>query len=402
MDKKPKFKVGDKVIGNNKADKYSITKEGWIGTVTEVHEYCIWVSGKGLIGKRGTEVDIRCFDLYKPAPNYKAVITSDGKITTARYYENEKKVSEAKSVCHEEDEFDFTVGAAISVARAVKGEDNIYVQSSSDNCYYVTSDKEEPKETEWDKFKNGELTFKVYQKDIEKFLDVCTDDNIVWNKILDGKDEKANEYTNWEEWSKYPAVYFFICRSDNRRLTYYKDKCNFSVESIWNPSDPDHNPTKVKTYKGITIDGDTAYVKYEGEEIPFDIVERNGNKLTLVSRNILEFMPFSVSNSNDYAKSDIKNFLHDKFVKRFEPEFINMLTCDGFYLMSGEEVNKYYPERKDKTKKYLSEPHWYWLRTPVYASSNHVRIVNINGSLDFSGSYVSRGLVPACEIFLES
>ena len=35
-----KFKVGDKVIGNKKAtDKYCVTREGWIGTVTSVNKY---------------------------------------------------------------------------------------------------------------------------------------------------------------------------------------------------------------------------------------------------------------------------------------------------------------------------------------------------------------------------
>lgn len=35
-----KFKVGDKVIGNKKAtDRYCITREGWIGTVTSVNKY---------------------------------------------------------------------------------------------------------------------------------------------------------------------------------------------------------------------------------------------------------------------------------------------------------------------------------------------------------------------------
>ena len=393
MDKKPKFKVGDKIIGNKKANKYNYTKEGWIGTVVTVYDKLTCLGSD--IEAKGDNCEIYpiksdCFDLYKPAPNYKAVITSDGKTTTARYYENEKKVSEAKSVCHEEDEFDFNTGAVIALTRAVKGVDNVEV------C--IKDEVEEPKETEWDKFKNGELTFKVYQKDIEKFLDVCTDDNIYWVSGV-----KANNASllsqRWEEWCKYDSIWFEYTPNyglswDRMPLRKYK--------FTWNPSDPNHNPTKIKTYKGITIDGDTAYVKYEGEEIPFDIVKRNGNKLTLVSRNILGFMPFSVSNSNDYAKSDIKNFLHDKFVKRFEPEFINMLTCDGFYLMSGEEVKEYYPEREDKIKKYLSEPYWYWLRTPNLFDSDDVYVVYSVGNVNSCSAENIGGLVPACEVILES
>lgn len=35
---KCKFKVGDKIVGNAKANRYGITKEGWIGTVTKIIE----------------------------------------------------------------------------------------------------------------------------------------------------------------------------------------------------------------------------------------------------------------------------------------------------------------------------------------------------------------------------
>lgn len=67
---KPKFKAGDIIIGNEKATKmYTITKQGWVGIVTEVH------FGEGfnlIIAKHvnGTEqigpfftLDPDCFDL---------------------------------------------------------------------------------------------------------------------------------------------------------------------------------------------------------------------------------------------------------------------------------------------------------------------------------------------------
>ena len=397
MGKKPKFKVGDKIIGNKEANLYNFTKEGWIGTVVTVYDRRnVFGSDIEVKGENGTTYPVNSdhFDLYNPNPNYKLVITSDdGKTTTARYYEDNKKISEAKATCHEEDEFDFDTGAVIALTRAIKGVDNVEV------CIKNSSElAEETTETEWDKFKNGELTFKVYQKDIETFLDVCTDDNIYWNYTF--KKEKANEYTNWEEWNEYSAIYFFMCKGDNG-LTYAKDKCRYS-ECTWNFFDPDHYPSKTKTYKGITIDGDTAYVNYEGKKIPFDIVERDGNIFTLVSRDILEFMPFSVKNSNDYDKSDIKKFLQDEFVKRFDTEFINMLTCDGFYLLSEDEVTKFYPEYKDRIKKYWDKPYWYWLRTPHSDVSYYARDVDTDGSRRYDSAYYAFGVAPACKVILKS
>ncbi|MBO5969444.1 MAG: hypothetical protein J6S14_13200, partial [Clostridia bacterium] len=56
-----KFKVGDKVIGNKKANGvYAITKEGWKGVVKEIHTYPYIVVEKNGFSP---EVDENCFDL---------------------------------------------------------------------------------------------------------------------------------------------------------------------------------------------------------------------------------------------------------------------------------------------------------------------------------------------------
>ena len=55
------FKVGDVVIANERANNYSITKPGWIGTVVKVYKEMIGVRGKGGY----FDVYPKCFDLYK-------------------------------------------------------------------------------------------------------------------------------------------------------------------------------------------------------------------------------------------------------------------------------------------------------------------------------------------------
>lgn len=67
-----KFKVGDKVVGNAKASKeYSITRKGWVGTVTAVGvRGNISVKGKGILGSTG--VLASCFDKVTPAPKTKS------------------------------------------------------------------------------------------------------------------------------------------------------------------------------------------------------------------------------------------------------------------------------------------------------------------------------------------
>lgn len=72
---KMKFKVGDTVIGNEKAGIYNITKEGWVGTVVEADEYMMTVVDKNDSEKY--RVSIHCFDLYtdkaieQEAPNHR-------------------------------------------------------------------------------------------------------------------------------------------------------------------------------------------------------------------------------------------------------------------------------------------------------------------------------------------
>lgn len=57
-----KFKTGDKVIGNKLANKYGITTEGWIGTVTRVPSKTV-IEVQDEDGS-DFRVDAECFDLF--------------------------------------------------------------------------------------------------------------------------------------------------------------------------------------------------------------------------------------------------------------------------------------------------------------------------------------------------
>ncbi len=62
------FRVGDTVIGNSKADRYTITKPGWIGKVTDTS------AAMGDLEVEGYSVDSECFDLYEPKTKKKAAL----------------------------------------------------------------------------------------------------------------------------------------------------------------------------------------------------------------------------------------------------------------------------------------------------------------------------------------
>lgn len=119
----PKFKVGDKVIGNH-PNRYGITKKGWKGVVKEVRsDGNIDVMGQGNVNHNQMfhNLELQYFDLVKTEEKTeeKIVITHDGKTTTAtKYCEDGSKVT-ATARCAPEDDFDFRVGAEIAMARLV-------------------------------------------------------------------------------------------------------------------------------------------------------------------------------------------------------------------------------------------------------------------------------------------
>lgn len=119
----PKFKVGDKVIGNN-PDRYLYTKKGWKGVVKDVNSYGnISVMGQGNPSHNQMfhGLEPQYFDLVKTEEKTeeKIVITHDGKTTTAtKYCEDGSKVT-ATARCAPEDDFDFRVGAEIAMGRLV-------------------------------------------------------------------------------------------------------------------------------------------------------------------------------------------------------------------------------------------------------------------------------------------
>lgn len=99
---KRKFNVGDKVVGNKKASaNYSITREGWRGTVSEVppDEDFIWVRSEN--GDSHFYVRTSCFDLL-----------------------TEPKGWNGKVVCVEPHSMYFTAGKVYTVKNGVMLKDN--------------------------------------------------------------------------------------------------------------------------------------------------------------------------------------------------------------------------------------------------------------------------------------
>lgn len=119
-----KFKVGDKVriLDGSKINDYrgdwTSDMNNYIGKVCTIRKASedkptgYWMKEIDYIwDERGLE---RIEDKLK---NQKIVITHDGKMTTAKFYDGKQVIKAAKAKCSPSDEFDFNVGASIALAR---------------------------------------------------------------------------------------------------------------------------------------------------------------------------------------------------------------------------------------------------------------------------------------------
>ena len=190
-----KFKVGDMVIGNEKADvEYHITKKGWIGKViatrSDRKNSDIVAVGSGIDGG-DVEFHLKseCFDLYAPAYNQKIVITTDGKTTTAVLYDGKKRIKEAKATCASSDKFDFNYGATLAFERLIENPKIDELKRRLNAIYGKPA-------IDWNKFAHGELEIKVSKDKWDQFMKQCEERNFAWFNA------KATSFNPWKAYDK--------------------------------------------------------------------------------------------------------------------------------------------------------------------------------------------------------
>lgn len=124
-----KFKVGDLVIGNDKANSYTFTKKGWIGRVESIEKFAlIWgLNGEYISISNVTNpsekyvVEADCFDLYDPHEGKILIMVDEkdhDKIIARDLITN--KTAEAKR--NPKDDWDFNNGAKLALERLTEPE----------------------------------------------------------------------------------------------------------------------------------------------------------------------------------------------------------------------------------------------------------------------------------------
>lgn len=166
-----KFKVGDKVIGNDLADEnYGITCKGYEGIVTDV-------LNNGKIKVNQYTVLEECFDLSEE----KIVITYKGNKTIARYYVNGKVMEEGLARCCPKDTFDFATGAKIAFDRMLG-----FAEPTLETAF------------DWNGFIKGDIFVEVTRGTISDFLKECEKNDCNW------EDSTATEWNPFESYDRIP------------------------------------------------------------------------------------------------------------------------------------------------------------------------------------------------------
>lgn len=166
-----KFKIGDKVIGNDLADEnYGITCKGYNGIVTDV-------LNNGKIKVNQYTVLEECFDLFEE----KIIITREGKKTIAKYYVNGEVMEKGLARCCPEDTFDFATGAKIAFDRMLG-----FAEPTLETAF------------DWNSFIKGDIFVEVTRETIADFLKECEKNNCNWC------DHAATEWNPFESYDSIP------------------------------------------------------------------------------------------------------------------------------------------------------------------------------------------------------
>ena len=112
---------------------------------------------------------------------------------------------------------------------------------------------------------------------------------------------------------------------------------------------------------------------------------------------------FNKDDSNNYEGSDIQKYLQTEFKKNIAEEMLQVITEEGFFLLTVEQIKKYMPCEIDRiATDDDGDTVWYWTASPYVGSGHHVRIILPSGYVGNISACLSRGVAPACWLNLTS
>ena len=114
-----------------------------------------------------------------------------------------------------------------------------------------------------------------------------------------------------------------------------------------------------------------------------------------------EELPINKSGSNVYEGSDMQKYLREEFPQTVQEELREVVTEEGFFLLSLEEIKKYMPRPADRVfVNEDGETDWWWTRSANRGSAHSTWSVSTGGTVHSYLAYYALRCAPACIIRL--
>ena len=114
-----------------------------------------------------------------------------------------------------------------------------------------------------------------------------------------------------------------------------------------------------------------------------------------------EELPINKSGSNVYEGSDMQKYLREEFPLTVPEELREVVTEEGFFLLSLEEIKKYMPRPADRVfVNEDGETDWWWTRSAYRGSAYYTWSVHAGGSVYIYNASTASRCAPACIIRL--
>lgn len=190
------LKIGDRVICTSR----DVPEYAEIGTIHRIENYEASVEFYSSRHKQVYYVYISFEGIERMQPdNQKIVITTDGKTTTAKYFDGKKLLDSAEAKCNPTDTFDFGIGAKLAFDRLTRGAKEEIIK---ENKPFVVGERVQFKTLdemvkEFGIIDNHIGTSVTFRKDMSHLCGTYTTVEKVGEYLVSLTDFSANGKTDW-------------------------------------------------------------------------------------------------------------------------------------------------------------------------------------------------------------
>lgn len=116
-------------------------------------------------------------------------------------------------------------------------------------------------------------------------------------------------------------------------------------------------------------------------------------------RGPMDEVVFNESGSNEYEGSDIQRYARDQFPAMVPEGLREMVTDEGFFPLSIEEIRKYLPTEVERiAADENGETAWYWLRSATRGYASTAWNVYTSGNAYYYNANSAFRFAPACHL----